>query len=119
MAKSKDFRLQTTTVDTPSAGVISVYANSSGELKFVNSAGTVYSVGGLYTSSRKSDTVSATGNMILNTGSAGGLTVHVYGSTGTYISSQGFPTVLGEPSLWAPIMISGSKYSVPLYTRSA
>ncbi len=49
--KIGDFRIQTTQPDSPSAGVIGVYSDPSGALVSLNSAGTRYTVGQLWTGS--------------------------------------------------------------------
>jgi hypothetical protein len=115
MAKVKDLRIQTTTPATPSAGVVSFYADSSGVLNSVNADGTVRTPGTFFVNSRTSTSVSSTGNVALLGGAGIAVTGHFFGVTGSYPLAS----ILAEPNIWIPVVISGTNYAVPAYTRSS
>lgn len=115
--KAADFRIQTTQPDSPSAGVVGIYSNSSGILIAKNEYGTTYQVGTQSTGNiaMAGQTV-ATGfgyfpsNVLPNA-----VTGVFYGSTGTYK----VPTLLGTPAGFLPFIgPSGELIAIPYFTRS-
>jgi len=99
--KIADFRTQGSTVpSTPTDGVIGIYANGSGVLQKINSAGTVSDVTADFTKTYVNAQIST--GLFTQTGAC-------FGSATTN------NTGLGAPTIWAKINISGTVYGVPAY----
>lgn len=114
MAKTKDFRTQTATPATPAAGVVSYYVGTSGELKYVNSAGQVRNASSYFAENLANSNITATGFGIFRKATSD-VTGLLYGSSGTYT----VPTILGEPSMWFSVLgPSGQLLAIPAYNRS-
>ncbi len=115
MAKCADFRTQSSAVDTPGAGVVSYYVNSSGILRFVDADGVDKVASTFQPTVLANAQITATGDSFSPTNTVAIATGHVYGTTGTYK----YPTFLGEPNVWFPFIgPSGQLYAVPAYLRS-
>ncbi len=115
MAKCADFRTQSSAVATPGAGVVSYYVNSSGILRFVDSAGVDTVASTFQPTVLANAQITATGTVSFPTNTVALATGHIYGTTGTYT----IPTIMGEPNVWIPFTgPSGQLYAVPAYLRS-
>lgn len=97
--KIADFRIQTSVPTTPDAGVLGVYANSSGILISVDANGAIRQLGTQYTGVYTNSQVS-TGAALTTTGIT-------YGGPGG--------TGLSTPSKWLPITYLGVNYAIPAY----
>lgn len=117
MAKTKDLRVQSSTPSSPSAGVVALYANNSGILHIVNSAGTTYQVGGQVVNNiaMLNQTVSTGYAFLRDSVANNGVTGIFYGGTG----NQTVATLLGAPASFIPIVgPSGQLWAIPVYVRS-
>ncbi len=94
MAVNRDFRLQTGSVTTPPAGVVSYWVDASGVQQLTNSAGTTYVANTLY----KNTSVSG-----LSAGAAGAITGGA---------------VLGSVGFWITGNVNGVKVVIPAYIAS-
>ena len=103
MAKTQDFRVQTTVPDVPGASVASVYADASGRLIFHKNDGIQFLVGSFYTGTLAQSQV--------GTGTNGPVLPY------TLIGLSGAPmTGLGHPSAWLPIAgPANQKWAIPAY----
>ena len=93
MAQNKDFRTQTATPSTPSAGVVTYYVNNSGILNLVNANGTTYQANQLWSSSVATLNQRVIGGMV---------------TTGTLTGSVGWLPVVGP---------SGESWAIPAFVR--
>lgn len=111
MSQSHEYRIQTGNVAPPSAGVIKVYANSSGYLQFVNSSNTTGAASAAF--GQNISLVAGT----LATGN--NPTGAYFGNTGAVIPGGTFstkPLYLAAPDQWLVVSApSGGKYVVPAY----
>lgn len=115
MARSKELRFQPSNPGTPTdTGVARYFAGSSGELRFVTDAGTVYNSAAFYTITNSNSVVTLTSGTLRAGNDASLSSGYYYGTTGTRIIT----TALGEPNTWLSINVSGITYSVPAYTRT-
>jgi hypothetical protein len=107
MSQSHEYRKQTSNVAPPTeAGVVKVYANSSGALLFVDSNSTTGYASAYFAQniSQVNGTLPATG--VNPTGA-------YYGNTGAAINR---PVYLAAPDQWLVVSApSGGKYVVPAY----
>lgn len=111
MGNTKDLRKQSSAPTTPSeAGKVVLYANSSGQLNIINSAGTVVPVAGAFTQN-----ISQAGGSFLNAGSTGLYQgTGYYGQTGNGVFA--FTTFLAVPNQWlVAVGSSGQKLVIPAY----
>lgn len=112
MAQTKDFRLRTTTPSTPTAGVVTYFADNSGQLNFVLPNGGTNSVVGFFrkTLTNSQLVVPKTGVFLgaVNTPTTG----LVYGTTGVTTRT----TILGTPNYWLYSSLSGVNVAIPAYT---
>lgn len=116
MAQTKDLRYRTTTPDTPDASVARYFADASGRLRYVNSAGTVVDPNTYFITTIQKNHVSSGLGAVQGGPAASYVTGYFYGSTGT----AAYSTILGEPTMWIKaIGPSGQLLAIPAYTRVA
>lgn len=98
--KIADMRVQTTSPTAPDAGVVGLYANASGVLVKITSAGT--------TSSVADDFLTTYTNTNVVTGR--------FSQTGLcFGSAVANNTGLATPTVWLRVNVSGTNYAVPAY----
>jgi hypothetical protein len=96
MAQNKDLRKQSSVPTTPSeSAVVTYYANASGSLHLVNSAGTIYPVNTFVTSN------------VSNSGQAAGAAGAITGGA-----------ILGSVAYWVSGNVNGVKVVFPAYVAS-
>jgi hypothetical protein len=109
-----DLRLKSSSPTAPGAGIVNLYADASGILKVINSAGTVQTVAGYNNA--------AISGILQSVAAAytGGTTYAEVGGTGAvptgYIGSSS-GVFLGLPTIFISIIGSGGvTYGIPAYT---
>lgn len=106
MAKAKDFRPQTSPVDTPASPVVTYWADVSGRLVFKNSGGETKLAGNWATGTLASHQIATGGIGTVQTG-------FLFGQAGVN------QTGLGSPNAWLPVIgPNQQRYAIPLYTQS-
>lgn len=100
--KVADFRVQSTNslIETPTAGVVSVFIDVSGRLLSKDENG-VIKVPGVNFTGFLVNTQISTGLGSINTGIAYGI---------------GLGTGLGTPARWLPVQFGATTYAIPAYT---
>lgn len=103
--KIADFRPQTSVPDSPSAGVVGIYANASGALISLDSAGRQVQIGGQYTGSATNAQVITGGSMALTSGV-------VFSAP----AAGGVVTGLANPTIWLRVLGVGNQdLVIPAY----
>jgi len=111
--KIADFRIQSTSPDSPVTNVLGVYVNSSGILVTKTSAGVIAQLGAQYTGAVAQVAV-ATG-VVVNDGDNLGLSTGVYFGVNNGSAQQ--QTGLGTPVGWLPVVgPAGQNWVIPAYS---
>ncbi len=117
MAQNQELRIQTGIVAPPSAGVVKIYANASGQVIVLNQNGTTGSLAGSFAQnlSQAGGASVSTGLARLNVTAVTWASGAVYGTTGT--NGLGLTELLGKPTQWYKIIgSSGESYVIPAYS---
>lgn len=112
--KIADLRVQTTPPDAPSANVVGLYANASGQVVTINSDGLVSSLGASAFLNGSNASYIGTGSIpgALVTGGAVG-TVRTGVIFGESVANQ---VGMGQPFRWLPVIgASGERLAIPAY----
>jgi hypothetical protein len=115
MAQTKDLRNRSTTPDTPDAGVTRYWANSSGILRFTNSAGTSFDANSFFPTVSSYTTITTGAGVFGGATAALSVTGIAFGSTGAFTKTA----YLGAPAGWIAVTgPSGESWALPAFTRS-
>lgn len=118
MAQNIDLRKQSSVPTTPSStDKVTIYANASGQLNFVNSDGTVSPLAGAFTQNISQAAGTITSGVIQGSVSVAGTPSGAYyGITGSSALGNKLPLFLGAPNEWlVAVGSSGQKLVVPGY----
>lgn len=105
MSQTHQWRIQTGVIDTPAAGIVTTYANSSGILVGKDSGGNIFTVGSKFQNTVVTSAIATGGSNTLYTGK-------YFGVAGT------MATGLANPNLWISVSVSGATYAIPAYLVS-
>ena len=107
--KIADLRVQSTNPTAPSAGVVGLFANASGFLTTITSAGVVAMVANQLTGNFTA--IAQTGGVAQF--ATGSVVTYVYGGKNSITT-----TGLATPDRWIPFVTNGITYLVPGYTSA-